>query len=430
MNSALFSSAAALWATPQDLFDKLHREFHFEVDVCAIAENAKCPVYFTPEMDGLKQEWLSTLIVNKTGSICQCQKHSFNAPSAKNINLLQGSSSTQTNVRKADLPLNAKLAKEKGNVRTKRLKQVNWNAPVVRSLNPLHLSILLATLITEQDIPLGAENAVVNMLGLNRRADALILWSELLSLRPKRNMLNQKRGDSAVGATLTSKTIRDVSEILKRNGIGQQPTGKPVKPLGITAVHIAGNAENLRKITLSPYLLPTAPEQSVRIWFRRVPSAILQNKIGRHLNGARTKMYYEGYRVTSHHCPQCGECIEITYPSIAWMNPPYGSPEHVCKPNCKKKRCAKRGYHNTVYKPGIIDFMHKAYTSAKAGATVVCLVPARTDTKWWWSYAIHGEVRFLKGRLKFGDGKKNAPFPSAIIIFHPGLANQGVKWGL
>ena len=46
------------WETPQDFFDKLNEEFHFAVDVCATSENAKCQIYFTPETDGLAQEWI------------------------------------------------------------------------------------------------------------------------------------------------------------------------------------------------------------------------------------------------------------------------------------------------------------------------------------------------------------------------------------
>lgn len=53
----MFSSKTDMWATPQDLFDKLNDEFHFETDVCAIPENAKCCKYYTPDIDGLKQEW-------------------------------------------------------------------------------------------------------------------------------------------------------------------------------------------------------------------------------------------------------------------------------------------------------------------------------------------------------------------------------------
>lgn len=58
MNNALmFSSKTDLWATPQDLFDRLNEEFHFTTDVCALPENAKCKRYYTPEIDGLKQQW-------------------------------------------------------------------------------------------------------------------------------------------------------------------------------------------------------------------------------------------------------------------------------------------------------------------------------------------------------------------------------------
>ncbi len=57
MNSVLFSSENEVWATPQDFFDKLNDEFGFNLDPCAIPENAKCERFFTPEMDGLKQNW-------------------------------------------------------------------------------------------------------------------------------------------------------------------------------------------------------------------------------------------------------------------------------------------------------------------------------------------------------------------------------------
>lgn len=76
---------------------------------------------------------------------------------------------------------------------------------------------------------------------------------------------------------------------------------------------------------------------------------------------------------------------------VVWMNPPYGR--------------------------AIAAWMRKAYESAKHGAKVVCLVPARTDTAWWHDYATKGRIEFLRGRLKFGGGKTNAPFPSAIVVF-------------
>ncbi len=45
------------WATPQPLFDKLHAEFQFSLDVCASTENAKCAFFFTQTQDGLAQDW-------------------------------------------------------------------------------------------------------------------------------------------------------------------------------------------------------------------------------------------------------------------------------------------------------------------------------------------------------------------------------------
>ncbi len=82
-----------------------------------------------------------------------------------------------------------------------------------------------------------------------------------------------------------------------------------------------------------------------------------------------------------------------------WLNPPYS-------------KCS--------------EFIAKAAEEARKGCTVVCLVPSRTDTRWWhehvWDAAQHRprpgvEVRFIKGRLKFGGATAGAPFPSVVIIF-------------
>jgi len=80
----------------------------------------------------------------------------------------------------------------------------------------------------------------------------------------------------------------------------------------------------------------------------------------------------------------------------------------------------ERVFMNPPYGRAIKDWMRKAYESAQGGALVVCLVPARTDTAWWHDYAARGEVRFIRGRVKFGDGKQGAPFPSALVIFNGG----------
>lgn len=57
MNSALLSSKKMDWCTPQDFFDRLNEEFGFVLDTAATDKTAKCPLYYTPETDGLSQSW-------------------------------------------------------------------------------------------------------------------------------------------------------------------------------------------------------------------------------------------------------------------------------------------------------------------------------------------------------------------------------------
>ncbi len=74
-----------------------------------------------------------------------------------------------------------------------------------------------------------------------------------------------------------------------------------------------------------------------------------------------------------------------------WMNPPYGKE--------------------------IGRWVQKAAEEAERGCTVVCLLPSRTDTRWWHLYCMKAEIRFIRGRLRFDDQKNPAPFPSALVIF-------------
>lgn len=82
-----------------------------------------------------------------------------------------------------------------------------------------------------------------------------------------------------------------------------------------------------------------------------------------------------------------------------WLNPPYSQ--------CR-------------------EFIAKAALEAAKGCTVVCLVPSRTDTRWWHEHVWDREqyrprpgveIRFIKGRLKFGGAACGAPFPSVVIVF-------------
>ena len=77
-----------------------------------------------------------------------------------------------------------------------------------------------------------------------------------------------------------------------------------------------------------------------------------------------------------------------------WMNPPYGRE--------------------------ITKWITKAYVECKKNnALVVALLPARTDTNWFWDFCIDQEIRLIKGRLKFSNHKNPAPFPSMVVIFRP-----------
>lgn len=74
-------------------------------------------------------------------------------------------------------------------------------------------------------------------------------------------------------------------------------------------------------------------------------------------------------------------------------------------------------FMNPPYGRGIKHWIKKAYDEAGKGARVVCLIPARTDTAYWHDYVMKGEIRFIRGRLKFGGHANAAPFPSAVVIF-------------
>lgn len=87
------------------------------------------------------------------------------------------------------------------------------------------------------------------------------------------------------------------------------------------------------------------------------------------------------------------DCIKEGKTGWLWLNPPYS----MCR-----------------------EFADKCYSEMLLGAKIIMLVPSRTDTKWFhdFIYKKEGiEIEFIKGRLKFGDSKNSAPFPSMLIKF-------------
>lgn len=74
---------------------------------------------------------------------------------------------------------------------------------------------------------------------------------------------------------------------------------------------------------------------------------------------------------------------------------------------------------NPPYGREIGKWVRKAYETALQGATVVSLLPARTDTAWWHEYCMRGDITFIRGRLKFGGCANPVPFPSAVVVLCP-----------
>jgi len=127
----------------------------------------------------------------------------------------------------------------------------------------------------------------------------------------------------------------------------------------------------------------------------------LDNEFNFTLDAAATK---DNWLISDYFTPEDDALTKdwSAYKSI-WCNPPYGRL--------------------------ISKFIQKGYEESLKGCTVVFLIPARVDTKWWHEYCSKGEVRFIKGRLSFNnrsfpswreDGshlKSPAPFPCAVVIF-------------
>ena len=86
----------------------------------------------------------------------------------------------------------------------------------------------------------------------------------------------------------------------------------------------------------------------------------------------------------------------------------------------------QRVFVNPPYGTEISKWVEKSYREGiKDNTLVVMLIPARTDTKYFHDFILHrSEIRFIKGRLKFGEGNNSAPFPSMLVIFRGAKLNN------
>jgi phage N-6-adenine-methyltransferase len=88
-------------------------------------------------------------------------------------------------------------------------------------------------------------------------------------------------------------------------------------------------------------------------------------------------------------------CLDKEWDGVNWMNPPFK--------DMKK-------------------FVAKAYEQ-RDNAITVCLLPARTNTRWWHELCMKGEIIFICGRPKFGDNIHGLPQPLALVVFGSGASN-------
>jgi phage N-6-adenine-methyltransferase len=88
-------------------------------------------------------------------------------------------------------------------------------------------------------------------------------------------------------------------------------------------------------------------------------------------------------------------CLDKIWDGTNWMNPPFENMKH---------------------------FIKKAFDERNRAVTV-CIIPARTNTRWWHDYCMKGEVRFICGRPKFKGCIHGLPQPLALCIF--GNLNEG-----
>ena len=108
----------------------------------------------------------------------------------------------------------------------------------------------------------------------------------------------------------------------------------------------------------------------------------------------------------------------------------YLGPDHEDPKKRDALRCAwgQRGWRVWLNPPysRCREFVAKAHEWSRRGRTVVCFIPSRTDTRWYHEYLWDAEnhrfrpgvqIRFFKGRVKFGSSKNSAPFPSMAVVF-------------
>jgi len=272
-NRSLFSSASGEWETPQELFDALDAEFHFTLDACATAENAKCPAYFTEDNDALKQDWAFwARPVSRPARVgcgimepCKCMCHPYNA-----------------------------------------LIAMSGENPATLGLIPRNA----------MDSNLGAEHVIENVLGSNKPNEGAIPLNGSVSWPRSAGIPNRPRGGNANGFNREPTTIVGGRGFLTSPSNGHRMTGSAASKHGGSAAPIAEQTGSCGKTTSSRFLLQAA--QALFPGTSCLPALDVgcQSIQSPLRNGARTNS------ALVQSCDTCKACVP--QPKSIWVNCPYG----------------------------------------------------------------------------------------------------------
>jgi len=399
--SVHFTSTSNEWATPQEFFDRLNEEFRFTLDAAATPENAKCERFFTFRENGLAQSWAQNFWLNVSKErgiidICQCGCHTQergDVPVAKRNTRGLRIISQSVPIAPLDCFLIASDAKTSEDAdymcrpaasqgRDNCLSQKSVPDATERSQqqrNTFHLNHKCFA-----DLILGVGNACESVPDGIRNAEDPIRFKEPSYSNKNAVTHSHQKDERQSGGTPRSEITEDKSVPVNRPLIGVSEHGSNARPTGSIDAPTAGSLATSHRTTSYLWQIQTVLAQCPKTSYLRVQDVTILNKATTPTSGVSRRYDWQLFETTLTHCQDCLSCLPIQIPDRVFVNPPYGS--------------------------DIAKWVEKAAT--EPSELTVMLVPARTDTRWWslfWDYDVHKpvdgcEVRFIKGRLKFGGG--------------------------
>jgi len=347
-----FSSLTCDWSTPQGFFDILNDEFHFTLDVCATAENAKCDHFFTPDDNGLFQKWEGICWLNPI--TCWIHPNVLSLLyEKKNLHNLQRKISLDVEI----LPSQVDIER--------------WVALCLQRMQPKKRS--------EKPSKKTGKPITTNKIAPTKK--------EICNI--KERLIDEAKIQSNI------QSLQKATKFIFEMGLDCRGLGKLQENLESYLCILRYLASRVNSGSFYPFIFKELSGDNKREYDTSLHELQYQETT---LKSRRVVQKQEKT------CSDCGlsTCISL---GAAWCNPPYSR--------------------------DIGRWIGKAVDAARNGATVACLLPARTDTKWFHGYCtLSNDIRFIRGRLHFTSGSKTgcAPFPSMIVVFSPDSLSSEIEY--